>query len=631
LTRRVLRYVVPVVLLLAGRPTFAQGSGEAEGQGAPGEELRVESGQPEDSEYQLRGPADLATPEELMSGPSDQGGEAAPEDEEPTPEAPPTVEAEEEDDASLDLDLEEEEPGELPPVHPVEPEELERLRWLLVPPYYQAIRGNEGTRLVFPLFYQSWTAAGREQVLLLPFLYRSRGPAEGQGADVAFPFLWWLRSPERRTLVIGNVYRSTGETSSHTGIAPLIFWGNTASWSYQVGFPVYWRLMNRDGHGFTLAGLWFDHRIGEGEYRRGVFPLVWIGERQGRGYALGLPLVYHFWRHGEGSSTTVVPPLYVEQFADGYGFGLFPLIFYREREARRRLTLFPLFYYGSTGENRMFLSLAAWYRRTAEARMGGVLLYHWSRRRDSTFDALVPLYLHGANTRLGSSWSYIFPITYVSSDPVRRRTVVFPVVWDWENRHVSRTTAVMPFYLHYRNMAENRSTTWVLPTFQVSRRPDGYSFNIHPLLYLSSDADRSHSVVFPIWWRFERPTGTSTVAFPLYWDFARTRSASRFSVFFPVVWRRSSDERSWTTVLNVVYASGERQGVPYWSFQFWPLFRVARPAPDDIEWDVLLGLAGYGRRGDRRWVDVFWVPVEMGRPADGGAAMTATIDSEATF
>ena len=607
-----------ILLVSLGNVAWAQ---EAE----EGEDYQLDPGGSGEGDYQLRGPEELTSPDEFLTGPTTEE-EDLEEEETATPEEEEEP-GEEESPVSLDLDLEEDDETELPPVHPVEPVEEERTRWLLVPPYYQGIRGDSGVRLFFPFFYQRWTAAGQRQVAVLPWAYWSRGPTEAHSAEVAFPLFWRLRSPERRTLVIGNVYTSRGETSSHHGVAPLIFWGNTENWSYQVGFPLYFRMRHQDGHGFTLATLWFDHRMEGDRYRRGIFPLVWIGERQGRGYALGLPLVYHFWRRAEGSSTTVVPPVYWEQFADGYGFGLAPVLFYRQRANRSRLTVFPLFHYSTREDNRLFISSVAWYRRNAESRMGGVLLYHWSRREHSTFDGFIPFYLRGTNTRLGSSWQYIFPTIFTSRSPVSRRSVFFPIVWDFENRHRSRTTAVLPLYLHHRNFATNSATTWVLPTIQYSTRPDGWAFNLHPILYLSTGENRSHSVVFPVWWRFQRPDLTTTIGFPLWFDFQRPNR--RFSVFFPFVWRQRTEHRTWTAVLNAVYTSGERSGIPFWSFNFFPFFRIARPSPQDIEWQILLGLAGYGRRGDRRWVDVFWVPIELRNRQDQAeiSATSTTIES----
>lgn len=241
--------------------------------------------------------------------------------------------------------------------------------------------------------------------------------------------------------------------------------------------------------------------------------------------------------------------------------------------------------------------------------MGGALLYHWMRGPHSRFDGFVPFYLGGSDDRDGSRWRYIFPFLFSSSSPVRRATVLFPAVWDFEESHRTRTTAVLPFVVHYRHLYEDVSTTWVLPTFQYSRRLDGWDFNFHPLLYLSESEDRSHQVFFPLWWRFQRPGSTHTVAFPLWWDFRS--EDSRFQVLFPFFWRNTTRDGQWTAFLNVVYASGERQGVPYWSLDVFPLFHVGRPAPEDVEWNLLLGLAGYGRRGSREWVDVFWVPAEL--------------------
>jgi hypothetical protein len=606
--------LISVLILFIGRAALAQDAEEESIDEEGG--LHLETGR-EDSEYQLRGPGELTTPEELLEGVGDDEGleETAPGEEE----------------ISLELDLDEQAEGELPPVHPVEPQEEPDLRWLLIPPYYQGIRGESGTRLFFPIFFQNWTAEGQRQVLVPPLYYWSRGPEANRAVDVAFPIFWWLRSPERRTMVVANFYWSRGQESSHTGFAPLLFWGRTEGLRYQVGFPLFWRFVRPDNTGFTLAALWFDRRQEGGRYIRGVFPLVWIGERQGRGFGIGAPLVYHFWNRSEGTTTTVVPPIYAQQFDDGYGFGVAPILFYRERGESRHLTVFPLFHYGSGPENRrLFISPLAWYRRHPDSRMGGVLLYHWSRGPQSTFDGFIPFYLRGTNERLGSRWQYIFPNIFTSSDPVHRRTVVFPIVWDWENRHRSRTTAVLPLYLHHRNETQNSSTTWVAPTFQFTRTPEHFTFNLHPLLYFNFGEARSHQVVFPVFWRFRRPTSTTNIVAPLWWDFQR--STSRFSVFFPVFWRQSSDARNRTLVLNVFYSSGERQGVPYWSFQFWPLFRVARPAPEDIEWDVLLGLFGYGRRGDRRWIDLFWVPVELGGHGEqDGDTLAITPESERPF
>jgi hypothetical protein len=185
----------------------------------------------------------------------------------------------------------------------------------------------------------------------------------------------------------------------------------------------------------------------------------------------------------------------------------------------------------------------------------------------------------------------------------------------------------MPLMLHTRRLDIRQHTTWVVPTFQYSVRPDGWSFNFHPIAYFNRAGDRSHQVVAPLFWRFASPSSTSTIFFPFYWSFARGDSTT--SIFFPLVFRGTSPDRTWTAVLNSVYTSGNHAGVPYWSFNFFPLFRVARPAPGDLEWDILLGLAGYGRRGDRRWADVFWVPVELTPRAD--EATIAILDDERAF
>jgi hypothetical protein len=585
---------------------------------------QLEAGQgPESSEYQLEGPGQVTSPDELLrqlsSTPAtddeeaegDDGEETGAEDDEEPSEAESTV--------SLELDVEEEAPlTEEAAVRPQEAPVTERLRWFTIPPYYQGRRGDSGVRLFFPIFFQSWRGDGRKELAILPFYWRSRGPLPGQGGDVVFPFVWSFRHPERRTLILGNVYHSRGTDSSAGGVAPLAFWGRSPTLSYQVVPPLFFRFAWTDGRGFTLAGLYFNHRQAGDRYRRGVFPLYWSGQRYGRKYHLGLPLVYHFEELATGNTTTVVPPLYVQSFNDGFGFGLAPLFFMTKRQQLSRYTLFPLFHYGQNSDgDRTFVSPLAWYRRQGDRRMGGALLYHWSRSPTSRFDGFIPLYMRGTDETRGSRWQFIAPLLYTSRDPVRRRTVVFPVVWDFHLRHQSRTTAVLPFFVHRRHQDRNQHSTWVFPTFQYSRTPDSTAFNIHPLLYVSQKDDRSHQVFAPLFWRFHRPGSTRTVAFPLYWDFQQ--GDNRTLGLFPFFWQGRTADGRWTAVLNVVHRSGTRQGVPYWSFNLFPLFRVGRPAPGDIDWQFLLGLAGYGRRGSRRWVDLFWVPVELSPSSQGSA------------
>lgn len=182
-----------VVLCLAGPSLAEESGGEEPPSGEEGEGPRLETGSPGGgSDYQLSGPEELSTPDELLGGggvPDEEQEEIEEEEEEEEPAGEEPVD--EDPSVSLELDLDAPEAtGELPPVHPVEPEEPLRLRWLLVPPYYQGFRGEEGVRLFFPFFFQRWSIEGHRELMVVPFYYQSRGPEAESAVDVAFPLVY---------------------------------------------------------------------------------------------------------------------------------------------------------------------------------------------------------------------------------------------------------------------------------------------------------------------------------------------------------------------------------------------------------------------------------------------------------
>ena len=176
----------------------------------------------------------------------------------------------------------------------------------------------------------------------------------------------------------------------------------------------------------------------------------------------------------------------------------------------------------------------------------------------------------------------------------------------------------MPLFLHDTSLYEDRHTTWVFPTFQYSEwpqtgaEPPGWSFNLHPLVYVGTTGEEHHQVVFPVWWDFEDPDSRVSIAFPLFWDFEYYDEGSRFWTFFPLVWRSEDSEGSFTLVANSIYSETfNRDGTEGYHFHFIPLFDFGRDRPQDLDWSVLYGLFGYERRGSYERVKVFWIPFNI--------------------
>jgi hypothetical protein len=499
-------------------------------------------------------------------------------------------------------------------------DEDEISRFYLPPlPFYQETTASSGFRLFFPLYYETWDDRAREHALgVLPFYWRWRGPDELHETDVVLGLYWRYRRPERFTDVAGPLYVSRTTDGYDVGLPPLFMVGADAETDYQILGLYFWRFASETST-FALAPPFYYYRA-PARLAYGVAPLVFGGETDGAGYATLLGLLWHLYDDRTGASTSVVPPLFVDIDENGdWTAGVAPVLFFGGGEDSAHFTLFPAFHYAQDGEKWRFITPVAWYQDDPEndTSGGGALLYHWWNEGPSYFRTLAPVWFSWGNDDTGEHNDVIGPV-YHGSTPVSSDWVGFPFWWDFHQYEKSRSFGFMPLFFHHTSLYEERSTTWVFPSFEYSEwprtgpDPEGWAFNLHPIVYVGADGEDSHQVVFPIWWNFDSPDSRTTIGFPLWWDFVDRTDGSRFWTAFPLVWHSSDPDSSLTVAVNTVYTE-ERQsdGTESWHFHFIPLFDVGRARPEDLSWSILYGLAGYERRGIYERIQIFWLPIEI--------------------
>jgi hypothetical protein len=199
-------------------------------------------------------------------------------------------------------------------------------------------------------------------------------------------------------------------------------------------------------------------------------------------------------------------------------------------------------------------------------------------RGRTTLDMVTPLYWHYTDPDIGLTRTLLFPLLYLSSSPRGYDTGVFP------------------FFLHSKR-PDLSETTWITPFFQHTHDLQGWTTNIHPILYLGRSYESTHTVVFPFFWDFASPHSRATVAFPLYWRF--------------------SDDSSVSQLLGNTYYHERKVGSGLdWEFHFFPAFSYGE-TPDGHWWNILYGLAGYTRRGTMTKARALWIPITLseGPPA----------------
>jgi hypothetical protein len=188
---------------------------------------------------------------------------------------------------------------------------------------------------------------------------------------------------------------------------------------------------------------------------------------------------------------------------------------------------------------------------------------------------------------------------------------VLGLFWDFHRFHEHRTTVMLPLFAHDKDLYREKHTTWVFPSFQYSRDGDRWDFNFHPLVYWRDGVEKTHQVVFPVWWRFARPGKIHQVAFPLWWDFQNLEKDRRGMSFFPLFWRFERPKGDHTVVLNGYYYEGEGTGKDY-RFVLFPLFGFGENEEQKSRyWKVLLGLVGYRTTEHRDTLYLFWLPFKV--------------------
>jgi len=480
---------------------------------------------------------------------------------------------------------------------------------LVLPPLWVSHRTPKTrSEVAFPLYWR-FDHDGERHLLLFPAYYRQR-TADGDATDVAFPLLWRFRNPERDVVVAGPVFWRGERTSPGRtfGLVPVFGYHSDEEQRVLAAAPFFYYRHHLPGGTRTyVAGPAYLHRSRD-SYATGLMP-IFAHKRTttGDGYTVLSPAFWHF-RPRAGRSTTIVGPAFYDRDGQRHLLGLAPALWVGWRSQGYRLAcLVPVgCYLGETGRHAL-LTAALGFRVTPTRRMWYAGPYYQLRSPSTSIDVLLPLFVHrrdhaGRDSVLWAFPTYygrwsaqrrvhaLLPLVWRSWRPRAQSTVVFPLVWDFDDRASTRTTVVFPLFSRHQDY--NAGTV---------------SYITPPGIWIKPHKHGTDAVVFPIVWHFTGRDKQTTTVFPLYWDVRRRDS--RTTLLLPVFWRFESPTHRTTVVLNTYYRRGKRERT--YDLNVIPLVRVQRKRPTDIKWELLAGLFGYERVGLNRYLKVFLIPFEL--------------------
>ncbi len=462
-----------------------------------------------------------------------------------------------------------------------------RLRMLIPPLYFEQTRG-----LLDPAHPELGQNPDREGLYGL-FYYQRR--SQHRSADILFPIFWHLREDDSSLTALGPFVHQESATGHDNWLAPLFFSGNhKAKEGGDEGYLVIPPLLTfsswKPESALTISSLYFRTRTGS-DVDAGVIPFYFHGDNGNkdgarRTYSLIPPLLfYHSRQEIENATTTVVGPVISTSNNFRDVFDVAPFFFHIVGKPETggiresHTTLVPFFHYGHTDDYKLIASPLFLYRRSTDTRTVITPLYSQAMTRSGSAKLemagpVVPLWL-----------------SYTDKDVDQHTWAILPFLY--RNTSHTRNDMLTPLFARFENVGVSR-TFWAFPTITASFDSHGYETDVHPIIYVGRNDQSKHTVVAPVYWDFSDSEKRATVGFPLYWRFADHKDDSVVEV-----------------VANTLYTQKRTAEGMNWSFRVLPFFSYGE-SPSGYFWDVLLGLIGYEKTAQAKYLKALYFPIKVG-------------------
>jgi hypothetical protein len=468
-------------------------------------------------------------------------------------------------------------------------------------------KGPQGYTVFFPFYWHFWGPKSETTVIVpvlpiswskgpdywsfgvWPFVYASNkfgwaAPLLGtfKVADpdnhssfgaVAFLY-WWKRSPAHAFDIAVPLFASSRRAEkSFTWALPLNFYWRTgndrsllalpffyASW-YPTGgtFATWLGYKHRNGPNHSASLLWLYWGGGNDEDKTAydvLFPLLWSFRSKGGHSTVFFPFLWDF-RSGSSRTTVMFPFLALEEGPSYFATG-FPFWWSGgdRSEGREFRTLLPIFYWqrDAKAKTAFLLTPVGGYSRddTAGTRTWFALPFFLSHSdKESETRVFSPLYI-SYRSKPEQSITRLITLFYRREDPEGSTTTVFPLFWHFHDALTdARATVLLPIFL--RRSGPRDTTTFVGPLYWRSFKNGGWSGGLFPIAWFGSNAERTHAVVFPVYWHYTnaRAESATTAVFPLF-SWHRDRHGYS-AAFLPLLFIGKKDGDSWAVQFPLLF------------------------------------------------------------------------------
>jgi hypothetical protein len=465
-------------------------------------------------------------------------------------------------------------------------------------PFYFSNRGNPGHRVLAPFYWHFWSPESRTQIVaplywrvedhlkqrvvtvvlnysqttqpdarswaLWPVFYLSTkfgwaapplasfkvgDPDHGKAFGMWLLLYFWTRTPESKfDLLFPFAISTRSKNSAFTYAVPLNFYWRNKDDQNLLSIPFFYR--NVTPAGGTFASL-LGYASVENKATTGAFLwLYWYGRSQASNYDVLFPLLWSF--RSPGASTTIFPPLFHFR-SKGTATGTFALFAWwsTDQKAGSNWQLVLPFYFRKSNDNgaRTFhlWPLGTYQRdnKTGERYLTMLVppLLYW---RDKTGEIDYELIYYHHHDIPGDAHTTVLGPYYHRDDPAGTTNAVLPLFWHFRDSATGATAhSLLPFYFRRNSPDEKLTAAGFFPLWVYYRSftDGGSSRGVFPFAFFGSRKDRSHAIVFPLFWRFRKAEAVSTLFFPFY--YAASDKSSSTTVVFPLYFSGRDDQGSY--------------------------------------------------------------------------------------
>ena len=225
-----------------------------------------------------------------------------------------------------------------------------------------------------------------------------------------------------------------------------------------------------------------------------------------------------------------------------------------------------------------------WYKNNQHSQKSHLVVFpvYWqfsSPRKEN--HTLLPIYSYGEYNKRAKKYFAITPLFWHFYSPKRSSSLLAPVWWSRtiirQNDSI-RSRLLLPIYFSHRSQFANNKV--VFPVIWSLNNTGYKSLTIAPLLSVgqSTNTNRSHLMLTPLFWQFAREESKSTTLFPFIWIYKWQTRLDHYKslVVFPIYWHRTDDTQKSNIVFPLLWSKATAN---YRSFTLLPLLSVGK-SPD---------------------------------------------------